>query len=367
MASERRSGAGGEGAGGAAGGAGGGAREAAGSGVVFEPLAPLASEENIRGPMLRAMGRLGAGASVARREIGIDRALRRLAEETPVEWPGRLAALLAEEAGVEASMAHAAVFSGIHDLRGSQVGALARAVILTSRAPRHVSFLRTLLRAAPESRARIVTGKIDSDSLAFRVMLARLFDRSSDDVIEVFMIDAAARLIPKAMKKSLGDIMSGIIERPDEAPAPDGAWGYVVILREIYGRSGYFVMEPGEAAAASVEALMGGLREHFKSDETAMANALAAAAIASLANAAGASFSAIMKRALEMVGYRYAIIYVREEQGGSLTQIMPIKASSVEEARRMALKAPELHMHDQFRRMAEFLARAKEDEAEPRQ
>lgn len=364
MASERK-----PKAGGAADNATGGADwpQQASPEVIFEPLSPLASEENIRGPMLRAMGRLGAGASVARREIGIERALRRLAEEAPVEWPGRLAALLAEEAGVEASMAHAAVFSGIHDLRGSQIGALARAVISTPQAPRHVSFLRTLLRAAPESRARIVTGKIDSDSLAFRAMLARLFDRSSDDVIEVFMIDAAARLIPKAMKKSLGEIMSGIVERPDEAPAPDGAWGYVVVLREIYGRSGYFVMEPSEAAAASVEALMGHLREHFKSDETAMANALAAAAIASLAPAASGGFSAIMKRALEMIGHRYAIIYVRDDEGGSLTQITPIEASSVEEARRVALKTPELRMHDQIRSMAEFLSRAKEDEDVPRQ
>jgi hypothetical protein len=225
-----------------------------------------------------------------------------------------------------------------------------------------------MMAATPEFAERLKANKINSDEVMIRVALAHAFRRDPSSTFSMFIVDGIARSIPKSMKMGVTDFVKSCLERFDDSPAPDDAWGYVLVLREMNSRSGYFITHPGADALAEtahlrtkLEGMMGPLTDD------AFSNHVAAAAYSAHLNKGNvAGFAGLMSGIMHLTNERFLILYAREDEGeggGVHTHLIPIPAESAEQARRIVVKMPEVLMHDDFKVMTEFMAQQRDMEA----
>jgi len=330
-------------------------------------LPVLADRERARGVLLRALGRLKAGRDVSERRKAIARALAQV-EDSDRHWMEGLASRLASEGGIEAVPSHLAALAVAWDLVESELAAMIRSVNSQRKDPFVGQAVAGMSAAAPEFSERLAKGNIDSDQVFLRVALAHVFRRDPSSTFSMFVIDGMAKNLHKVLRMSLNDFVKSCLERFDEEPAPLDAWGYVIVLRGLTGKAGYFIREPGpdemeelHRLRGKLEGLMGPL------SDAAFFNHIAAGAFSGhLMKGNPGGFAALMSGLMAAMNDRFVVLYAREEEGpdgGVHTDILSIPASNAEEARRIGIALPPLRMHDSFRSLKEFMAQQADLEA----
>ncbi len=336
-----------------------------------EGIGPASSTDELAKILLRTFGRLKAGKDVPQRKRAIDRALA----STPRDdrhWPEILASKLASEDGIDAIPAHLGAFTAAWSCQEDEVARHLRAVNTQGQDPFSSQATMGLMSAAPEFGERIKSGKVNSDEVFLRVALAHFFRRDPSSSFSMFVIDGVVRQLSKAIKLDVSSFVRACLERFDDEPAPEGAWGYVLVLREMSARSGYFLYPPSQEnrneldrMRARMEQAMGPL------EDAAFYNHIAGAALSAyLFRGDAGSFAGLYAAMAEKMGQPFTILYGREEQGpdgGVHTQILDIPAQTPEEARRLAVRLPEVRMHDDFRSLTEFMAQQQDLEATTKQ
>jgi len=318
---------------------------------------------------LPAMGRIKAGKDVSARQKMISQALARTSDTDPY-WIEAFASHLTGDGRLQAAEAEAVSFVSAWAVMDKEMADQIRAVNTQGRDPFSGRVLNTLTSAAPEFGKRMMTGKIDSDEVMFRVALAHLFRRDPDSAFQIFVIDAIARLIPKAMKMSLGDIVRSAIQRHDDAPAPIDAWGYVIVLRDLTGKQGYYLNEPDVKMREMVDGMMVRLREvmPLASEDEINSHLLAAACSGYLFQGALRQFADTMSVIFERMSMKFGVVYASEKsdagQNGTVTQVFDIPVSTVEEARRAGANLPQVRMHDDLRQMTEYFSQMQDEKSQ---
>jgi hypothetical protein len=306
---------------------------------------------------LRVFGRLKVGKDVAFRQRSIAKALSSAEMDTPY-WHESLASNLAAQEGVDAIPAHLASLAACWKVQETETAKLLRDVNAAGDDDFSGRATMTLLSAAPELKDRIMSGKINSDEVYLRVALTHLFRRDPDSSFAMFIIDGVVRQLPKAMKIDVTTFCKNALERFDETPAPEGAWGYVVVLRNLSARSGYYLYPATDEQRKNLKAMIARLEQVMGdlSDEAILHHLSAAIVSGYLLKGDFGTFAGIMSALLDQYGKRFVVLYAGEDDGGMRTQIHPIPASTPEEARRLVSKMPEVQMHDDFRALTEYLA-----------
>lgn len=309
---------------------------------------------------LPAMARLKAGKDVVSRRKAIAKALAQVADDDPY-WIEAFASHLTADGEIQAADAEAISFTAAWSIIDREMSDQIRSVNTQGSDPFSGRVMNAMTSAAPEFGKRMMAGKIDSDEVMFRVALAHLFRRDPDSAFQMFVIDAVARQIPKAMKMSLGSVVQSAIQRFDDVSVPIDAWGYVVVLRDLTGKQGYFLGEPDDDKRAMVDGLISRMREVLPaaSDDEVTQHLLAAACSGFLFQGAFAQFADTMSIVFERMNMRFGVVYASEKEDergqGTVTQIFEIPAETVEEARRKGVTLPQVRMHDDFRQVSEYI------------
>ena len=189
--------------------------------------------------------------------------------------------------------------------------------------------------------------------------LAHLFRRDPDSAFQMFVIDAVARLGPRAMKKSLGEVVRFAIQRYDDVPAPVWAWGYVVVLRDQYTKQAVFLSTPDARMRQAVDDMVARLRRVLPDagEDEINHHLVASACSGYLFRGAKDQFADTMSEVFERMGMRFGIVYAGERgedgEGGTVTEVFEIPAASVEEARRIGANLPRVRKHDHLRGLVE--------------
>ena len=303
---------------------------------------------------LRVMGRLNACADVATRKQSLDRAFASLSRNDRY-WPETLISSLSDQ-GIKGDVAHLVALAAAWSVDEAEVCRIIRRVNSMERDQFSETAMNTINFAVPEFSERLRSGKISSDEIFLRVALSHFFRRDPGSRIQMFVIDMAVRNLRRAMKMSVQDFVNRCLHRLDDEPVPGDAWGYLVLLREMSGRAGFFLPVPEEHMRTHVEtmrSMIGG----GDADKHEIANNISAAAYSGfLKKGQQGTFGALMSAALESIGMRFAILYVSEDEGGVRTRIIEMPAADVASARRMATSLPEVMMHDEFVALAERIA-----------
>jgi hypothetical protein len=327
------------------------------------------ARETLARAALPAMARIKAGKDVAARRKMIAQSLAQTADDDPY-WIEAFASHLTGDGKLQAAEAEAVAFVGAWALIDKQMSDQIRAVNNQGRDPFAGQVLNAMTSAAPEFGKRMLASKIDSDEVMFRVALAHLFRRDPDSAFQMFVIDAVARLVPKAMKMSLGDVVRSAIQRYEDSAAPVDAWGYVVVLRDLTGKQGYYLQAPDAKMRKAVDDMIVRLREvlPLAGPDEINNHLLAAACSGYLFQGALGQFASTMSVIFERMEMQYGIVYASEkdENGGqgTTTQVFDIPANSVEEARRASAALPQVKMHDDFRQMSEYLNQMQDEKAQ---
>ncbi len=329
----------------------------------FEPLGEKQSavRDKLARAALPAMARLKVGKDVTLRRKLISSALQQVSDQDR-HWIESFASNLTGDGRLQAAEAEAVAFSAAWAVIDKGLADEIRMANGQGSDPFTGSVIKTMISAAPEFGKRVLDSKIDSDEVMLRVALAHIFRRDPSSAFQMFVIDAVARLAPKAMKMSLGQIVKFAIERHEDSPAPDDAWGYVVALRDLTGKQGFYLFEPTQQTRANYDALAARLAEVMPdvSTEEVTHHILAAACSGYLYRGALQQFMETVAVAFERMDMQYGILYASEKSDaagdGTTTQVFDIPATSVEEARRVATTMPQVAMHDDFRNLTEFLA-----------
>ena len=335
-----------------------------------EGLPPLTDPDKAAQVMLRVLGRLKQGGDVPARRKVIARALQQVSPEDR-HWMETLASRLSADGALDAIPAHLAAFAAAWELCDSEIAALIRSVNAAGRDPYSGQVMQGMIGAKPEIRERLMKGRIDSDEVMLRVAVSHIFRRDPGSTFQMFMVDGVVQQIPKAMKLSVQQVVRQALERFDDAPAPEGAWGYVLVLRDMHSRGGYFIFPPSEDGRRHLADLRGRLEGMLGplEDDAFYSHVCAAAVSGHLAMGDLGGFAGLMSAVLEAIGERFVVLYAREDEGdgeregGTHTQLIPIPAETPEEARRVGVRLPEVTMHDDMRALTEFLSQQRDMDA----
>jgi hypothetical protein len=320
-------------------------------------ISPLEDVDLAFKPALRAMGRMKLGGDVVSRTKLLRRVLAQMKPDDRY-WMEALASKLTETGSVEAIPAHVVALVAGFELARDDI---ARLVIQVNseRGDRFVQeALQGLMSAAPDFARRLKAERIHSDEPFIRVALAHLFRRDPRSSFQMFLIDGAARTLHKGLKLDIQSFVRECLEDIEAHPAPEGAWGYVMLLVSMVGRSGYFLYEPTDKLRAEMRSIRDQMSSMIDvSDDAAFANHLCGAAYSGhLKNGRPEHFAGMMSVAFETLGFRHGVLYVREDEGGVHTQIIEIPVETAEDARRAALGMPQVKMHDDFALLTEYFA-----------
>lgn len=324
-----------------------------------EGITPLEDPSQITKPALVAMGRIGAGKDVAQRRQMLQRAAAQISTDDRY-WTEALASRLADQ-GIDAGQAHLVALVTATELREVETARLLRSTNMGSMEPFTKKLVEGLVSIDDGFAQRVREAKVDSDELFIRVAVAHFFRSNPESIFQVMMIHSLAKKISKAFKGGVGGLTEWALDRMDDEPAPTSAWGYLVVLRDMSGRNGFYLPDP-EAGRAQLDRMLEQLAPMMPdSTEEGRLNACASAMFegAYLRGDAG-TFGAIMAAILDRMGQRHAVFYAREDEDGYHSSIHEIPAASVEQARRAVRDMPEVSMHDGMRRMTEFLAQLQE-------
>ncbi len=327
-----------------------------------EGISPLTSSdiEDLKKPILKGMARLKVGKTVQDRQKMIARALMKMTEADPY-WLEGLTSKLTEE-GVESADAQTLVLTAAADLRDKEVSDFFLQVNSAQRDEFVGRVMKGLISAAPEMEERILKGRIDSDQLMLRTVIAHIFRRDPDNVFQMFAVDATTRGIDRVWKGGTQGMVKWGIERMDDVPAPDGAVGYLVLLGRLNFKAGMYLYPSKPEARAMVQKMrddlsaFAGMEPGEEMDRAIIASAFSGYYLKGHAG----DFTAILEVLSEEMGEPYFVLYAADDDGGVTTNIIPIKANSVEEARRVSRNMQEVRMHDDFRKMQEMVAQAQD-------
>ena len=324
---------------------------------------PSPDPELLARAALRACGRGRIGADVPARRRLIDRALLHL-DTAGTAWMERFAADLAADGSLDGAQAVAVSMAAAWDTCPAALARiLARANLATqpgAAADDHAfteHALRSLMAGAREFATRFRAGRINSDEVFLRVALMHAFRRPPDDLGQAFIMDGAARILPRVLGLNTGTFTARVLEHGAATAPPETAWGYLVVLKDQTSKSGLYLMPPTAEAQATITRVAQTLEAALGPLEPEALAHHAAAAFFSGHYAQGdlAGFAALMAALLERVGLRYAVLYAREDPGGVHSALEEIPADSVADARTRARKMPMVGLHDQTRDMTETL------------
>jgi hypothetical protein len=326
-----------------------------------EGITPLETPEKAAMPALRVLGRLKAGKDVPARKAAIQSAIAKISGEDRY-WLETLAAGIGETKGIDSAAAHLAALAAGWELREEEIANLMRKTNDPQAQKNLPETLRTIAEAAPDFRKRLEAGRINSDEVFVRAAFADLFRRDVNSIFHMSVVDSMARQLSKAMKMDVQAFAKSALERVRDEDVPDRAWGFMLVLREMSGRSGVFLMPPEEAGRAMLADFERQLKAFDPNvDDQKLFHNIASWAFANcMLKGNMTQFAAIMSAAAERLGEKYLLLYLREDQGGYHTHLETLPGESVAEARRFALQLPQVQMHDDFRRLTEFIAQSKD-------
>ncbi len=321
----------------------------------------LKNREAASAAMLKTMGRLKAGKDVPHRRSLIERALDHV-EPHDHYWMETLVGQLARETGLESIPAHLCALCAAWAVAESEVARIIRSVNTSRGDPYIKDAVAGLSAAAPEFGKRLRENRVDSDEFFLRVALSHLFRRNPKDTFQMFVIDGMVRHLPRAMKTSIQDFVKSCLERFDEEPAPEGAWGYLLVLSQSTGKSGYFIYEPDHAARNELHQLRNKLEAVTGPlDDKALTHQLAAAHYSNyyLAGKEGL-FASGMAPIMELLGQRCLVLYANDvsddpTRDGVTTIFIPMGTDDPDVARKIGRELPEVEAHDTLRRIEEYI------------
>lgn len=303
--------------------------------------------------MLPIMGRLKILKSVPEREEALAKAIRGTQFDNPY-WPEVLTSQLTEAGVKESADAH---LLALMALRAGDPEGLSRIALQIT--PEHDlvrAFINGMSIAAPEFVARISSGKMDSDQLMVRIALTHIFRRDTSNALQLFVIDAMVKKFLPATKMTVGGFVREIQSNPDAAPAPADAWGYVLVLDGIRGHMGIYLTADDDSIENNLGRLVPVMRAEMglEASDEAVAHALVASALdVSMASKGGGARALMLACAARLTQRTYFAVYIGRDDAGSRTTIIPIEATSVEDARRKAGAKPELYLQQAIRDLAE--------------
>lgn len=288
-------------------------------------------------------------------------------------WPETLASLLSGSGGIDGAAAFLVALAVVREVAIKEMGACMREVNVSTPDPFLGRVISGIQAAAPEFGRRMVEGRVDSDEVFLRAALAHFFRRDPGRVADMFVIDAAARQLSKALKVSVGTVVREVLEDFEAVPVPERAWGYLVVLREMSSRAGYFLYPPRDEARAILDRIVNDTRQVMSGadEEAGIGAACASAYVSSLKQNRLGEFAALMSAVAERKGHPFLVMYVREGEGpdggeGVHTYLSRIPASTPEEARRLVASLPDVRLHDEFRALLETIQEARDlEEARP--
>jgi hypothetical protein len=320
-----------------------------------EGISPLQDKDAAAGVMLKVMGRLKAGKDVAQRRSIIRQALSRVLPDDR-HWMETLVAGLTGEPGIEAIPAHVAALAAGWSADEDAVAAIIRYVNGQEDDPYTRRTVISLSSAAPEFGRRLQAGRIDSDEVFLRVALSHLFQRNPESTFDMFAIDGAVRVLARGMSQDVQSFVKLCLEKYDDSDVPDDAWGYVVVLFDLRGRSGYYIRKPTDGMRENLETVKSGIEKFLGPlSDRALAQHAAVSFIQGYLRAGKKEyFSSAIAPVLELLGHRCIVVYVREQDQGTTSEITVIPTDSPVEARRIVNNIPMVSTYDDFRRMVEM-------------
>ena len=314
----------------------------------------------LRRQMLPVMTRLKIAKTVPEREIILSKALSGTDFADP-HWPEGLASRLTEHGVREAADAH---LLALVALREADPAGLSRICLeITPEHPLVQAFMQGMSSASPEFIEKIRKGDMDGDQISFRCWMMHIFRRDTANVFQVFLIDAMARKFLGATRLSIVAMVKEIQSRVDDHPAPADAWGYAILIMGVNAFTGLYLKEPDATTAATLERILPQIRAGLAdTSDMAIANALVAAgASAALDGHPASTMEVLFRAAASFTGQRFFAVYIRQLEGEALTRLIPIEATSVEEARRKARKMPEIYLQEILREGMEAMAQDEVD------
>lgn len=324
-----------------------------------EGITPLEDPSQITKPALVVMGRIGAGKDVAQRRQMLQRAVAQIATDDRY-WPETLASRLADQ-GIDAGLAHLVALIAATDLREEETARLLRSANMGSMDSFSKKLVEGLISIDDGFAQRVREAKVDSDELFLRVAVGHFFRRNPESVFQVMMIHSLAKKLYKAFKGGVGGLVEWALDRMDEEAAPASAWGYLLLLRDMRGKQGLYLPPPDEGRShldrmiEQITPMMPNATEE-KLLHACASNVFEGAYLRGDAW----TFASMMAAILERMGQRHAVFYTHKDEGGYHSSIHEIPADSVEQARRAVRDMPEVSMHDDMRKMTEFLAQLQE-------
>lgn len=307
----------------------------------------------LRKAMLPVMARVKIARTVPEREQIIAKSLSRLNPEDQF-WPEALASLLTENGVKESADAHIMALAA---LISADPEGLSRIILeITPGHPLVKEFLDGMSRASPEFMERLAKGRMDSDQIAIRCYLCHLFRRETSNIFQMFLIDAMARKLPVGLKTSVQEVVADL-QSHHRPPVPPEAWGYCLYIGGTTTHQAFYFTENRKELREELKRILPAFRNAMpEASDLAIANAL----VATLAerSSSGDGISAGSKGAelaSVLLDMPFMVIRIRREDEGTITEIYPVEAESVEDARLKAAKHPVLQTQMKVRRMKEVL------------
>lgn len=328
-------------------------------------LTPIDDSSTIIQPAVIAMAHLKAGKSVPERKKILIRAAAQITDGDRY-WPESLASKLTE-AGIDAAPAHLIALKVAAELRDDEVAALIRETNKHAGSEFAQSMVQGISAVDANLLQRLRTGQADENELFARIAIAHFFRRDPQSIFHVSMIDMAVKKLHRVWKGGMNEFVAWAIQRPDTEPAPEGAVGYLVVQRELSGKQGLYLFGASDEGRAKLQELWRHSAEALGDDDE---QRVAHACLANLYHnnlMAGdmGTFHGVMEALLEKLEMPFALMSARSRDGDIATSLRPIPAASVEEARRVVHKMPEVQMFETFRQMGSVMSTMRDEDMAP--
>ena len=307
------------------------------------------------------MGRMKAGKNVQFRQALIRQAVAGVDTEDRY-WMETLVARLTGEKGIQTIPAHVAALAAGWEEAEIEIARIVRRSNTPDEDPYKRLAIDGLSKAAPEFGRRVAKGEIDTDEIFLRVVLAHLFRRDPASAFQMYTIDGAVRALARGMQTTVQSFVSSCLGHYEDDEVPKDMWGYVVVLHDMVGRSGYLIprgtdlmKEKLARTRKELEVIIGEV------DDITFANHATAAYVESyVRNKKFGSFAKAMAPVLDLIGHRCIVAYSRPGGQGFHTVIRVIPTDDPYEARKIVGGMVEVALHDQFREISEMVRQAQD-------
>ncbi len=316
-------------------------------------IEPLENFDEIKSPALKAMAKSKCLKDVPSRLKTLRKAHSQIGADDRY-WPETLASRLTDE-GIDAVPAQFIALSVAAAIRDNETASIFRAVNSGGSDTFSQAVVQGLMAADKEFAEKLRAMKIDSDQVFLRVALAHFFRRDPSSVFQMFGLNGVAHQVSKLWSDGVVGFTQWAIDRVDEVDVPEDVTGYLVVLRKLYSKGGFYMYPPTELSLKTLDHVFRVFAETTGSDDEDEAIHAACATAFELMFGQHRVSDAVglMSAVAEKYGHRHLILYGSEDDKGTKTQLFKIPATSVEEARRIARSLPQVTTHDDFRRLSE--------------